>query len=560
MRLIALIAVTMVVLSGEVSLAAVRRVPQVYGSIQSAVTASQQGDTVLISSGTYLEAVSIPSMGLTIAGRFLETGVLGDIDSCVIRGYTSGDDTIRAISIEDDGGPLPSCRIVGLRFATSSARHDESGGAIRVFGQVVSIEHCKFDSCKAGYGGGVGVRQSVTSISNCSFTFCGANRFGAAVRSVESQVVMDSCLIEESTSYDDEDERPEQIGIRLTHLTLINSEVRNCGRGPNPDGCYFVYASKPPDTVEISNTYFHDNHWANFIHRGGQYLDFLRIDSCRFTNERLSGAIYSQGGPDSLTTFFCRGNVFEDFTRVWPYGMHGLFALSRTRTTVMIMHNLVRGFSLGHTSLGNLFEINESPRVVSNNYILECSNESISWPPSGQVLLYRNGDTDFHYNVMQGNIGYAVFQGNLNGTSFARRNYWGHESGPYDSVGNPGGQGDTVEWRINYQPWEQDTSFLASVPEPRVPVSVPQSFIGNAYPNPFNSSVTIEFVLLKDQKISLEVFDLTGRRVATLFDERIRAGVHVRDWRPETSASGLYFARLSTDEGIRSTAKLLFIK
>ncbi|NUO19883.1 T9SS type A sorting domain-containing protein, partial [bacterium] len=122
---------------------------------------------------------------------------------------------------------------------------------------------------------------------------------------------------------------------------------------------------------------------------------------------------------------------------------------------------------------------------------------------------------------------------------YVQNNFWGHESGPYDSVRNPFGQGDTVSYRLVYEPWEVDTSFFSAAPEPREPVEIPATFIGNAYPNPFNSTVTIEFVLLHDQEITLDIFDLTGRRVETVFSGRMNKGVHIRDWQPKSQASGV---------------------
>lgn len=92
------------------------------------------------------------------------------------------------------------------------------------------------------------------------------------------------------------------------------------------------------------------------------------------------------------------------------------------------------------------------------------------------------------------------------------------------------------------------------------PRSTDHGFIRNAYPNPFNSVVTIEFVVRLEQEIALEIFDLTGRLVASVFNGRINAGVHIRDWHPQSLSSGLYFARLRGADGARSTAKLMYLK
>ncbi|NNE44241.1 MAG: T9SS type A sorting domain-containing protein, partial [Gemmatimonadetes bacterium] len=64
------------------------------------------------------------------------------------------------------------------------------------------------------------------------------------------------------------------------------------------------------------------------------------------------------------------------------------------------------------------------------------------------------------------------------------------------------------------------------------------------YPNPAVSSTRIAFSLAAEGEAVLEVFDVGGRRVATLVDGRLPAGDHVYAWRPEALASGVYHYRL----------------
>lgn len=68
------------------------------------------------------------------------------------------------------------------------------------------------------------------------------------------------------------------------------------------------------------------------------------------------------------------------------------------------------------------------------------------------------------------------------------------------------------------------------------------------YPNPFNPTTTIQFELPLQSDVRLEVYDITGRRVATLIDETLQAGSHERIWDASNLASGVYIARLITPE------------
>ncbi|MBN2564175.1 MAG: T9SS type A sorting domain-containing protein, partial [Candidatus Eisenbacteria bacterium] len=83
-----------------------------------------------------------------------------------------------------------------------------------------------------------------------------------------------------------------------------------------------------------------------------------------------------------------------------------------------------------------------------------------------------------------------------------------------------------------------------------------RSFLLQNQPNPFNPVTRVAFVVggSAPTDVSLEVFDLAGRRVVTLYDGRLDPGAHAVSWdgrdeRDNLLASGVYFARLSVGEG-----------
>lgn len=67
------------------------------------------------------------------------------------------------------------------------------------------------------------------------------------------------------------------------------------------------------------------------------------------------------------------------------------------------------------------------------------------------------------------------------------------------------------------------------------------------YPNPFNPSTTISFDLAKSGHVSLVVYDLTGRAVATLVEGVRTAGQHDVSFDAANLPSGLYLYRLQSD-------------
>jgi hypothetical protein len=82
-----------------------------------------------------------------------------------------------------------------------------------------------------------------------------------------------------------------------------------------------------------------------------------------------------------------------------------------------------------------------------------------------------------------------------------------------------------------------------------VPVThdvLPTSFaLESAYPNPFNPSTTIRYALPHAEHVTLKVFDVLGREVASLVDEEQAAGFKSVSWEPSTYASGVYFYQLT---------------
>ncbi len=85
-----------------------------------------------------------------------------------------------------------------------------------------------------------------------------------------------------------------------------------------------------------------------------------------------------------------------------------------------------------------------------------------------------------------------------------------------------------------------------------------------ARPNPFVAATTLRFTLAHERHVTLDVLDLAGQRVATLYDGTAGAGEHIARWDGRDAqgvrrAAGIYFARISPG-GATATRKLLLIR
>ncbi len=87
----------------------------------------------------------------------------------------------------------------------------------------------------------------------------------------------------------------------------------------------------------------------------------------------------------------------------------------------------------------------------------------------------------------------------------------------------------------------------------------------SVHPNPFQSSATVEFSLVTDARATLEVFDVHGRRVATIVDKSVPAGDHTavwdgRDVTGRAQPSGVYFCRLTVSGSPAGTQRIVLVK
>jgi plastocyanin len=93
----------------------------------------------------------------------------------------------------------------------------------------------------------------------------------------------------------------------------------------------------------------------------------------------------------------------------------------------------------------------------------------------------------------------------------------------------------------------RDTIFVA--PQTGVDensVNTPRAFeLAQNYPNPFNARTVIGYSLTQPAHVTVEVFNVLGQKVETLFDERQDAGTYQVTWDAAKQNSGVFFYRLT---------------
>ena len=80
-----------------------------------------------------------------------------------------------------------------------------------------------------------------------------------------------------------------------------------------------------------------------------------------------------------------------------------------------------------------------------------------------------------------------------------------------------------------------------------------------AYPNPFNPVTNISYGLPVDTEVTLNIYDVEGRKISSLVQGIRQAGNHTVKWNAEGYPSGVYFVKLNTDQ-FTQTQKLMLVK
>jgi subtilisin family serine protease len=90
--------------------------------------------------------------------------------------------------------------------------------------------------------------------------------------------------------------------------------------------------------------------------------------------------------------------------------------------------------------------------------------------------------------------------------------------------------------------------------------NIPDEFlILNVYPNPFNPTTTIRFSVEARHASLIQVYDITGRLVETIENDKLLPGEHAYTWDASGLSSGIYFVQLKTPFG-SITQKITYLK
>jgi photosystem II stability/assembly factor-like uncharacterized protein len=343
--------------------------------------------------------------------------------------------------------------------------------------------------------------------------------------------------------------------------------------------------SNTPDTYHTESVYFINNNtgfasgayngygrilkstdaglnWSVFKLFTSQSFDFIR-----FVNQNTGflasnyGAIYKTTDSGNNWTLIDSSLYYGIRSLVFINANTGFAVGNQNNLTSKILKTTNSGLNwqtvYTGSNLSKLTFVNELTGYITGTGALKTTDGGTNW--------FRILNSDYHYGIefSSPNTGYLVgMYGSVWKTTNGGALWNGLEcpSGKAlfgakffnDSVGIIYGEYGTI-----LKTYNGGGNIISNIKQNNI---IPtRSSLSQNYPNPFNPSTNIKFQIANNKYVLLKVFDVIGREVQTLVNEKLKPGEFEVTFDGSALSSGVYFYRLTAGD-FTETKKMLMIK
>lgn len=318
---------------------------------------------------------------------------------------------------------------------------------------------------------------------------------------------------------------------------------------------------------EISNTAAFADLIAGLDGYGGFTADFSQTQKTAFVFKRTT--------IDSLDS----GMITSGMTQSnWANGRYPLFF--RFNATVEGESREIYAYNIHAKAFDDLSSYNQrvnasaelkqyldSEREADNIIFLGDYNDTIEGSiTSGQDSPYDNFDEDEEYTILTKSLEERGFASQASGSFIDHITVTSELMDEYivqtERVENTTYIGSYLSSTSDHYPIWTRFQFTTLVSNEEDLTEQPVNFsLKQNYPNPFNPTTVISYQMTENSQVTLRVYDMLGREVATLVNnERRSAGSYDVTFDAGNLSSGLYMYRLSTAGGQQLTRKMMLIK
>ncbi len=529
--------------------AEVINVPEEFETIQAGIDEAEDGDTVLVAPGEYVE-------NLSIEGKTIQ--LIGDRDdpSAVVIDGSEGGDHGSVIITQANPNYNSSITIAGLTLCNGI-------GTVGQFG-----------------------------------------RMGGAIYSSDdgdNRPSIEDCIIRDNDAYDG----AAYFGMRAIPILLRTKFYNNTSRG-GVAGCSVVtiaYSGIRDDEPFMSYCLFEGNSSARSLitslHNG---VSPLTIEHCTFVSNDCSGSLLEAGNSRTIITN----------TIIWDNGSNLVLGSDDDqRYMLTVLYSNIQGGegSLQRGAIAGDGLLNSDPifldpdegdyHLTEDSPCIDASDPGSPEDPDGTrsdmgAFYFHQRDID----VSPLEIEFPpTFFGELDSLPVEIKNegnnllsltmisgcecmscIWPQELSPDDPPIEIEPDSSHILW-VYFRP-DPDAvmsrSILISSDDPDEPEVIveatgsmqdvkddddisPGEFSLSTFPNPFNSTTTINYFLPQTQIVTIQLYDMSGRLIETLNDNIQTAGNHSIVWDSREFGSGIYLVQIQSETETR-TAKLVAIK
>lgn len=561
------------------------RYPEEFPTLYDAMNSSADGDTVGVLGGAVLTDIAGIPGGVKIFGGYsadyLSRDPLGN--PAVIQGAShrpavdflgAGPGTeLDGFRIESGGGSVqtgvpgearcgggllilnasPTLRNLTVTGnAVGSPTQLGAGGGVMLSNSTALLENVAVTGNTAIYGGGLYAYNSAPTLIGCSFssnTMSWDNALnpprGGGVYAVDSDLDMTDCVVQDNT----EVERGGGIYLEpsggTVSLTMSGGEISGNTIRDKGAGVFQTTGTADLDRVLIQGNVRSAS--ASLAYGGGLQFENVTVTADSLTmldnTAQVGAAVSVVGCPDvEFTNSVLAGNA-ADF-------VGGGFYLQDCPQVDLIGNTVVDNAGTG-SGAGGVYLINST---------LTMANDLVAHNTGGGSLAggvhVATGSLTATCNVTWNNTG-----GDWGGVTDPTGSNGNVAADPYlcDVPGRDFSLGTTSPCDPAHSGGcgligaVGETCAISALDDD-LPGGVPTAFrVEQNFPNPFNPQTTIRFALPEGGPTRVTVFDVRGRRVATLLDRDLPAQVHETVWdgrddRDRQVSTGIYFYRVASGE------------